>query len=223
MTSLRSKSVSRRAKIALVVVIGVAIGIGVAAATSHKPNPQPVAVAPTSLPPTSTSLVATTTTQLAATSTSTSLPPVTASSSNPDSTLPGRIDDHHPDPKLTPGAIFDGVTAVQVCVAGYSSSVRSVTTATKNKVYAEYGITTHPTGAYEVDHLISLELGGSNDIRNLWPEKYTGADNAHDKDKLENSLHADVCAGRITLAQAQHAIVRWDNAARAWPDPILTP
>jgi hypothetical protein len=86
-----------------------------------------------------------------------------------------------------------------------------VSTSTKNRVYAEYGITDHPTGAYEVDHLISLELGGSNDIGNLWPEPYSGPDNAHDKDVMENRLHDEVCSGQLTLAQGQGEIVHW------WP------
>ena len=54
----------------------------------------------------------------------------------------------------------------------YAHSVRNVSAATKRAVYAEYGIASHQPGKYEVDHLISLELGGSNDIRNLWPESY---------------------------------------------------
>lgn len=55
---------------------------------------------------------------------------------------------------------------------------------------------------YEVDHLISLELGGSNSIKNLWPEP--GFPNP--KDKLENRLHAMVCNGQLSLLQAQRAI-----------------
>ncbi|HVI91157.1 MAG TPA: hypothetical protein VM659_22855 [Dongiaceae bacterium] len=58
----------------------------------------------------------------------------------------------------------------RICTAGYSKTVRNVPTAEKNTVYREYGITNHRTGEYEVDHLISLELGGSNDIANLWPQ-----------------------------------------------------
>jgi len=57
-----------------------------------------------------------------------------------------------------------------------------------------------------VDHLISLELGGSNSIKNLWPEPYTGDLNAHVKDKLENKLHSLVCNGDIDLKTAQQEI-----------------
>jgi hypothetical protein len=113
-----------------------------------------------------------------------------------------------PDPRLTPGATFP-VTAAQVCVSGYSSSVRSVSDAENKAVYAEYGIASHAPYSYEVDHLISLELGGSNDIRNLWPEAYAGVGGAHAKDAIENELHAQVCSGGISLATAQAEIVRW--------------
>jgi len=74
------------------------------------------------------------------------------------------------DKACTPGDIMNPpVTSDQVCTPGYSSSVRSVSTSEKDQVYAEYGIASHVTGEYEVDHLVSLELGGSNDISNLWP------------------------------------------------------
>jgi hypothetical protein len=112
----------------------------------------------------------------------------------------------YPDATLTPGDVLP-VTAAQVCQSGYSSSVRSVTDSTKNKVYAEYHITSHPTGAFEVDHLISLELGGSNDIKNLWPEPADPRPGFHDKDQLENKLHSLVCAGRMDLVEAQREIV----------------
>jgi hypothetical protein len=66
-----------------------------------------------------------------------------------------------PDPKLTPGDVLP-VTKDDICVPGYTKKVRSVPEAVKRKAYAEYGITSHEPGEYEVDHLISLELGGSN-------------------------------------------------------------
>ena len=111
----------------------------------------------------------------------------------------------YPDPNLTPGDVFPSVTKQEVCVSGYSSSVRSVSQAEKNAVYAEYGIA-NVTGQHEVDHFISLELGGSNDIKNLWPEPYEPKPGAHEKDTVENALHTAVCNGTMSLAQAQSTI-----------------
>jgi hypothetical protein len=66
-----------------------------------------------------------------------------------------------PDPKLTPGDVLD-VTKADICVSGYSKKVRNVPQAVKEQAYKEYGITHRAKDEYEVDHLISLELGGSN-------------------------------------------------------------
>ncbi len=111
-----------------------------------------------------------------------------------------------PDPKMTPGAVFQGVTAQHVSAPGYASSVRDVPESVKKKVYAEYGITSHAPHEYEIDHLVSLELAGSNDISNLWPQPYKAEWNALQKDKLENRLHYMVVHGKISLSEAQHAI-----------------
>ena len=113
-----------------------------------------------------------------------------------------------PDVRKTPGDTLD-VTRDDICVAGYTKTVRNVPTAVKDAVYASYTITSHAPGEYELDHLISLELGGSNSVRNLWPQSYkTLPWNAHVKDKLENRLHADVCSGKIELRAAQQDIAR---------------
>ena len=61
-------------------------------------------------------------------------------------------------------------------------------------------------GAYEVDHFIPLELGGSNDIKNLWPEPADPAPGFHEKDVVENYLHSQVCNGTMTLGEAQKFI-----------------
>jgi len=111
-----------------------------------------------------------------------------------------------PDSSCTPGDIFPDVTTRQICVPGYSKNVRNVPESEKNQVYAEYGITTHTTGEYEVDHLISLELGGSNDIANLWPEAAEPKPGFHEKDKVENYLHEEICNGAMTLSEAQNII-----------------
>ena len=110
-----------------------------------------------------------------------------------------------PDPACTPGAVLTTDSRV-VCVSGYASKTRAVTTSTKNQSYAEYGITSHTAGEYEVDHLVSLELGGSNDIANLWPEPANPKPGFHEKDKVEDYLHGLVCSGAMTLQQAQYEI-----------------
>jgi hypothetical protein len=100
-----------------------------------------------------------------------------------------------PDLNLTPGDTFD-VTTEDLCVPGYSKKVRDAPAEMKREVYEEYGVTSHGSGDYEVDHLIPLELGGSNSINNLWPKSHrTSPWNAQVKDRLEGKLHELVCSG----------------------------
>ena len=107
------------------------------------------------------------------------------------------------DSACTPGAFLPNATKTDVCTSGYAKSVRNVPQSEKNQVYAEYGITRHTAGEYEVDHLVSLELGGSNDISNLWPEAASPQPGFHEKDKVENYLNSQVCSGAISLQEAQ--------------------
>ena len=122
-----------------------------------------------------------------------------------------------PDPQLTPGATLE-VTTRDICVPGYTKKVRAVPDPVKRQVYAAYGIQTHASGEYEVDHLIPLELGGSNALTNLWPQSYqTQPWNAHVKDRLENELHRLVCAGQLPLDTAQRDIATdWIAAYQAY-------
>ena len=106
-----------------------------------------------------------------------------------------------PNHTLTPGVAF-AVGPARMCVPGYASSVRNVPHAEKAAIYRRYAITWVPY-QHEVDHLISLEIGGSNGIRNLWPEPYAGRWGARTKDVLENELHDLVCSGRLALGSAQ--------------------
>ena len=109
----------------------------------------------------------------------------------------------YPNPSLTPGAVLT-TDASLICTPGYASSVRDVSTATKEQVYAEYGVRyPQALGAYEVDHFIPLEIGGSNDITNLWLEPATPTPGFHQKDQFENFEHGQVCNGTISAAEAQ--------------------
>lgn len=109
----------------------------------------------------------------------------------------------YPNPSLTPGAVLT-TDAATICAKGYASSVRNVSAATKKQVYAEYGVNyPQATGAYEVDHFIPLEIGGSNDIKNLWLEPALPPPGFHQKDQFENFEHDQVCSGKITPQVAQ--------------------
>ena len=123
-----------------------------------------------------------------------------------------------PDSACTPGAIFPEATKTQICTPGYSSQVRDVSESLKEDVYAEYGIVSHEPGQYEVDHHISLELGGSNDIANLWPEPAEPRPGFHEKDKVENYLHDQVCSGAMSLQEAQSLIANnWLEVYQSMP------
>ena len=124
-----------------------------------------------------------------------------------------------PAPACTPGAINPTVTTEVLqdpsfrtaCVRGHASS-----SAQKNQTYDLYVIA-HPdhntgqTQTCELDHLISLELGGADTIDNIWPQ--CGPDGValserffKRKDAVENFLAKQVREGKMSLADAQKGI-----------------
>ena len=121
-----------------------------------------------------------------------------------------RVQGPLPDPHCTPGAVFANAGTSTICVAGYTKSVRSVSTKQKRIGYASYGIAyPQKTGTYEYDHLIPLELGGNNDQANLFPEAAATGTQAlgfKEKDVVEDYLHDEVCNGDLNLTQAQEQI-----------------
>jgi len=125
-----------------------------------------------------------------------------------------------PDRACTPGAVDTSLTKDVLCSSRFSTkSVRNVPAQEKQTVYQEYSIATHRPGEYEVDHLVSLELGGSNDIANLWPEAAEPRPGYHEKDLFENYLHRQVCSGALSLATAQQNIAsNWLSVYQSVPD-----
>jgi hypothetical protein len=107
----------------------------------------------------------------------------------------------------TPGVLNSAVTeatiASTICRRGWTRTIRppvDYTNALKQRQLRRYGMR-GPPSAYQEDHLISLELGGNpTDPRNLWPEPYPRASAV---DQIENDLNHRVCAGSLTLAEAQ--------------------
>jgi len=121
-----------------------------------------------------------------------------------------------PDPACTPGVVNPAVTpdtlGTTICKAGWTTTIRpptSVTNRIKKDTDFAYGLPATTKG--ELDHLISLELGGAPaDPRNLWVEPGP-IPNA--KDAIENKLHTAVCTGSVSLTAAQHAIATdWTTA-----------
>lgn len=122
-----------------------------------------------------------------------------------------------PDPNLTPGQADPTKTAEILCAKGYTTKhvrpTSSYTTRLKKYQMEDQGLKGNP-GDYEEDHLISLELGGDpiNPL-NLWPQPWKPEPGAKAKDALENRLHKMVCAGQISLEQAQKEIaLNWWQA-----------
>jgi len=121
-----------------------------------------------------------------------------------------------PRNSLTPGETRN-VTIDDVCSATPEDTTRTVPVSLRRQVFREYGINDMRPNAYEVDYLITPELGGSSSIRNLWPQPYSAVWNAHVKDELEDRLHGLVCAGQVDLATAQREISRdWIGAYKKY-------
>jgi len=122
-----------------------------------------------------------------------------------------------PDKVLTPGAVRP-VTVSQLCETSDDDLDPGVAAPTKNEVFQEYGIRADRQRKYfQVDYLINPQLGGVEDVRNLWPQPYTSQWNAEAKDALERRLHRMVCERQIELADAQHEIAsNWIDAYKKY-------
>lgn len=128
-----------------------------------------------------------------------------------------------PDPNCTPGAVNATITQANlsstICrKGGYTKSVRPnwhVTERAKYQAMHAYGY--HGSAQpYEFDHLIPLELGGSSNTANLWPELNVGPKSSYinnTKDAVEFALHNAVCSGQVSLTAAQNDIAtNWTTA-----------
>jgi hypothetical protein len=117
-----------------------------------------------------------------------------------------------PDHNKTPGATIPGVTAEQLRERGWAKREHAkVTAEVRRAVFERYGIPKSAWKLYTIDHLISVETGGSSELTNLWPQllrcRYDHKLDAGSiaKDALENRLGALVRAEQITIADAARA------------------
>jgi hypothetical protein len=124
-----------------------------------------------------------------------------------------------PDRELTPGAVNSAIvgdpTGKSVMVNGVEANIcakdftadsyKKATEAMKRQVCDEYGqkdcLETKKGG---VDHLVPLEIGGEDTIKNLWwlPEPDYNV-KVH---KVNDKLKTMVCSGKIDLKTAQSIV-----------------
>ena len=67
--------------------------------------------------------------------------------------------------RLHSGAMITGITGEHVCAPGYAQAAGSLSQNQQRLVYSAYDIALHAPDQYQIDHLISTDLGGSNGRR----------------------------------------------------------
>ena len=79
--------------------------------------------------------------------------------------------DELPNLELTPGVSRTDLTKQEICSTHWGLDKRYVTATMKREVKQEYQFKKSdcPSGRVVIDHLISRELGGADDVKNLWP------------------------------------------------------
>ncbi len=98
------------------------------------------------------------------------------------------------------------LTLAEVCGTRWGLDHRFVSTAMRKAVFARDGVPWRDRARYRVDHRVPRELSGADVLENLWVQPIS---EAHRKDLDENRLHREVCAGRLTLREAQEQMRRW--------------
>lgn len=121
-----------------------------------------------------------------------------------------------PDSNKTPGDCIIGVMLHYVCNNYLEIKFPSATIV--RIVFNNYDIPIESLGYdYKLDHLIPMELGGSNDIRNLWPLTTTGQWTFKKKKLLEKRLVWLACNGKISLREAQEILAKnWIDAYKIY-------
>jgi hypothetical protein len=103
-----------------------------------------------------------------------------------------------------------------ICIPGWTKTVRppvSYTNRIKKERMTEMGLPYELMGDFQLDHKLSLSLGGApSDPRNLVMQDES---EAHLKDEVERCLPRAVCSGAVSLDQAQKAMwTDWRSAKR---------
>jgi len=127
-----------------------------------------------------------------------------------------------PNSFATPGAVSKA-NVKEVCAAGYEASVKPVASWQKNAALEKYGIRPE-SFAGELDHLVPVSLGGSNDPENLWPMHGQGDMTPEAKARLAEKLKTMVCDGKMSLKDAQNAFKKdWTKSYKQYATALNAP
>ena len=120
---------------------------------------------------------------------------------------------------LTPGVVRT-VSVDELCRRERDPASPLVAASVARQVFENYGADYRRAEEYELDFLITPELGGTADARNLWPQPYGATQwNAYVKDELELLFRRLVCEGTIDISTAQREMATdWIAAYRRYFD-----
>jgi hypothetical protein len=96
----------------------------------------------------------------------------------------------------------------EICAGGYSKAHRmpySESSVIKRRMLP----LGHSAAEYELDHIVPLCLGGSNNSSNLQLQLW---DEARKKDELEILACRAVCSGRLSIEQGRALFVNWKTS-----------
>jgi hypothetical protein len=113
----------------------------------------------------------------------------------------------YPNKNITPGNILT-MDATFLCIPGTPEKLHkdSIPESVVKQVFANYHITYPTTKAYQIDKYIPYSLGGSDNIKNLWPQGETPAPGYKEKDIAEKYLYDLMCNKTINITTAQERI-----------------
>src|SRR4051812_46604355 len=127
-----------------------------------------------------------------------------------------------PNSFSTPGATAK-VSMKDVCAAGYEATVKPVASWQRNAALEKYGIRPESFSG-ELDHLVPVSLGGSNEPDNLWPMHAQGDMTPEAKARLAAKLKTMVCDGKMSLKDAQNAFKKdWTKAYKQYATALNAP
>jgi len=127
-----------------------------------------------------------------------------------------------PNSFSTPGATTKA-NVKEICAAGYEASVKPVAGWQKTAALERYGIRPESFSG-ELDHLVPVSLGGSNEPENLWPMHASGDMTPAAKARLAEKLKLMVCDGKLSLKDAQNAFKKdWTKAYKQYASALNAP